>query len=401
MFLNESTDPNNKKLMKLQKGDIFIVQPVKGEKENSVVTIVNGHEVMFSTSSKDSESRKGYRIYTTDAIEGDILYFFPGKSKTRGKIQFAYIGVYDRNRNHKFTIQPRPPKEEKPEEEEEKLSPEQEKVREVLEQERQNIFDDFTDVEEGDEFSFMFGDVKKDEDGNYTGEYIDGTTKQAYFKASGIYNEDIVMAKFEKIEGNDTQALEQYIGQTLSFVMDENGLFNDSNVGVSMKAFSNHEKQINFQFVYYFHNQKEGTEGEDSIVRPKPKMNKDLMRLIHHKTWKDKLFGREGKGIIPLEKIQQKFLGGEVKNRNYVRFRLDRDVVVGSGKNLRIKKNDEIYGKMHESGRIIVHGRNGKQSFHIFLKNTKKPDTYNVKIEARDANNNKEDMGTAKLTMIQ
>lgn len=398
MLLNENNDPNNRSLSKLQKGDKFVVQPSKGEKEYSFVQLVNGNEILLMTSTGgQGKNRSGYRIYSNNAIEGDILYFFPGNSKSKGKIQFSYIFVMDRSDNFKFTIEPVEPEEES--EEDENLTPEEKKVREVLDNERDEIYSQFADIAEGDEFTMMFGDVEEDEDGNYTGQFKEKTNSQAYFRATGIWN-NILLAELSKVEGAMSGTYDKFIGQTISFNIHQKGLFNMTNNGVSIRGYTNDKNEVYFQFVYYFNVQEEEDEDSSSIMKPKPKFNKDLMRLIHHRTWKDKFFGRDGKGIVPLEKIQQKYLSGSNKDKKYVKFMLDTEVKVGTGKNLYIKKNSETFGKRYDSGRIIVYGKNGKQTIHIFLKNTQNPNIYTVKIEFRDTNNEKHFMGTGKLTMI-
>jgi hypothetical protein len=392
MLLNENSSINNRKLSHLEKGDRIAIKSPGKELEYAVVHYVNGNEILMF----QPKTNKGYRLYTPHAIDGDIINYFPGKANSKSKRPFEYIIVTDSSNNKKFTIVPG---DEKEEEEEENLSPEEEAIRKALDNERSEIYNKAADIVEGDTFSMMFGEVEVDEDGNYTSKFKKDSTSQAYFKCNTIY-EEVIIATLLNVEGAMADSYESLIDESVSFSLDEDGLFNKTNNGVSIKGMTNNKKQVNFQFVYYFNvESQENDEGSNS-ANIKPGFNKDLMRLIQHRTWKDRLLGRDGKGIVPLEKIRQDYLGGKVADKKYVTFVLDKDVIVGTGKNLKIKKGEETYGKFKGSGKIVVFGKNGKQAIHLFLKNTKDPNRYNVQIEVRDSNNNKEVMGHGELTII-
>lgn len=261
-----------------------------------------------------------------------------------------------------------------------------------------------TSLKRGDTLTVKFGEMSIGKNGIAKYEVTEKTETFATFEMKGLLN-GYIYTKMTGIKGHLADDFQKYDGSYMYFPLTEK-LFTYDTKGVILNV-QHLNDIIKFKYVYFVDSdggENEEVEGEED--NPESRMTKlshdeDLMRLIQTRTWRDRLMGREGVGINPLRDIEKR-LGINRSSKKYVEFKmLDRDVKVGEGGNLWLRKDRVVHGKMVNSDRLIVKSKNGKEELHLFLNNTSNRDIYNVKITHQDSDGGKNAFGNGKIEILE
>jgi hypothetical protein len=413
MQLNEN--PEIKKLDKLDDGDLMVVLTNKGTPIHFEVVKVLGTEVFLTS------ENKVFRIFKNTALEDDILVIYSGSKMNRVKFeeirikndQGKVVSILGNPDNENVKDGDYDENEKKIEDDPNKLSGDQKRelVKQIITQERKKIVHQLKNIEVKSLFAIHYGDPVEDEEGINTGEYEHDST--VLFEVFANDGKQGVVASLIQAKGSKSSDFKGKEGHFFHFPMSSQ-LFEFLDDRICLLVYSRQEgtdKPFRVEFVYHLdtNNPQVGPDDEDETEEEnefgsskdsseKP-LNRDLLKLVHHKSFADRLFGREGKGIDPLDDIRKR-LGLGSRGAKHVKFLINRDIKVDTGKNLYLKKGSEITGKMVNDEKIIVYGRNGRAEIQLYLKNTKEPNVFNVKAVHVDKNGDKEDKGLAKIKML-
>lgn len=261
------------------------------------------------------------------------------------------------------------------------------------------------ELEKGDTFKIKFGDMLMGPNGLPTFDIDEDTETIANFEKLGDLK-GYIYTKLTSISGALSGNYKKYEGEYIYFALNDK-LFTFNDTGVILNAL-HLNNAINFKYVFYVDSDtfKDDESDEESVEQDKESRisklakDKDLMRLLHTKSWRDRLMGREGVGINPVKDIEKR-LGLDRRTKGYVQLQvMDKDIVIGRGTNLRITKGKSITGRMVNSDRIIIKSKNGKEELQLFLSKTTKQDIYNVKVVHVDSNGEKNNYGKATIEIF-
>jgi hypothetical protein len=407
MQLNENI--NAHKLNQIKEGDLMVILTDLGKALHFKVINVYGNEVIIQS------ENKAFKIFKNTAIQDDWVTI--NDKSQRKPIKFVEIRIKNDERVISILGNEEGGQEEEEEEEEIKDDPnklsgdeKRELIKKIIAQERKKINSELRKVEPQDTFAFHYGDPIEDDEGLNTGEYEYDTT--AVFEAYVNDKTGGLIARLLQVTGSKSGDLKKYTGKYFTFMFNSQ-LFEFLDDRIAVLCYIRTEgsdSPIPIEFVYHLDldnpqpgPEDEEDEGEDDFgstgERSNKPLNKDLIKLVHHKSFSDRLFGREGKGIDPLNDIRSR-LGLSKRGSRHVKFLINKEIKIDAGKNIHLEKGNEITGKMVNDERIIIYGRNGRAEIHLFLKNTKEPQVFNVKAVYVDKHGKKEDKGLAKIKII-
>lgn len=285
-----------------------------------------------------------------------------------------------------------------------KPSEQEENVAQETKASRMKFHNIIVNLQKGDTLKVKFGEMAIGPNGLPTFDIHEETETIATFEKMGDIKGHIY-AKLLEVDGPMADEFKQYEDEYVYFSIDDK-LFTYNDTGVILNV-QHIDEKLQFKYVFYVDSDTHDNDDDDIDDEPEKESrisrlakDKDLMRLMQTKTWRDRLMGRDGVGINPVKDIEKR-LGLDRRSKGYIQLRvLDRDIIVGRGTNLHIKKGKEITGKFLNSDRIIIKSKNGKEEIQLFLTKTKKQDIYHVRITHVDSNGEKNKYGKATIEIL-
>lgn len=131
--------------------------------------------------------------------------------------------------------------------------------------------------------------------------------------------------------------------------------------------------------------------------------NKDLIKMMHHRTWFDRLIGRNGKGVVPMDDI--------IKNSDLIKDKQGQEVnfeflstTIRSGQNLKLEKNKNYHGKYQDGNTIKMYEKYNTNEFFLLHTNKNSNSTdLEVEVVYYYKNNNaweKKSYGFSKIVIL-
>lgn len=272
-----------------------------------------------------------------------------------------------------------------------------------IKESRKVFFKELTSAKKGDTLTMKIGEQNVKSDKYEVSK--ESVTHIAFTKLGDLTG--YIYTKMVSLDGPMSEPLQQYLNEYVYFKTDDD-LFTYDEQGVIINALHLNDV-FQLKYVFYVVSDNMSDEHDDkqkNMEIPKDSnldkvgKNKDLMRLLHHKTLGDRLMGRDGVGVIPTDNTEKK-LGIGFGNKNHVEFKLlTKDIKIRDGANLHIKQNEPVVGKLFNSGRIIVKSTNGQEEIHLFLDATEKRDIYNVKMMHVSSQGQKHNLGNGRIEML-